>query len=581
MKVIHRIGKEHLERDIDGDPGFLLANRTGSYLFLKSGPRSRFHGYFYYGSDMFRIIENIEPLGCGPVTGIVNGFSYAERLRAGIRERFSLHGRKAMMYRLSSPADIEISLDIKASYDNREFGRNYQISQERDCIVISFIKSTDPREDQSGGVEELSLHLAIRPDQMNAEKVEKWVKRTYADDQARNSPPWTRYVYVPLRLKARSIAFSVSESKKEAIQDVRSSMAHKEHGLAGGEIPNPSVHMAYLCSVNSLCSLAVGEIGVFAGLPWFFQFWIRDEAISARALRLLGLKRLSSRLVMSRMKSIGPDGRIAKEGSAEADGTGWVFRRIADMMGSLSKGERRKIQDRLEHSIYLLEKFRSENGFEKNRDKETWMDSEYGNDTRSGIRIEIQCLRMAMYKLMTELSGGSRYLKLEKRLKARTARHFWCNGCLKDGLHDPTVRPNIFLAAYLSPCLLSKERWTKCFDTAIERLWLPWGGFATIDKEHPLYCNEHTGQDPRSYHRGDSWFWINNLAALVLFRHDRLRYGKYITKIMQASTEEILWRGAIGHHAELSSARELRSEGCAAQAWSAAMYIELVHEIFA
>jgi len=132
------------------------------------------------------------------------------------------------------------------------------------------------------------------------------------------------------------------------------------------------------------------------------------------------------------------------------------------------------------------------------------------------------------------------------------------------------------LAAYIYPELLSKEEWTVCFRNALAVLWNDWGGLATIDKNSPLYCNEYSGEEPKSYHNGDSWFWLNNLAALVMFKINEKAFKSYITKILKASVNEILWSGAIGHHAELSSSKELKSEGCLAQAWSAAMFVELV-----
>jgi glycogen debranching enzyme len=111
-------------------------------------------------------------------------------------------------------------------------------------------------------------------------------------------------------------------------------------------------------------------------------------------------------------------------------------------------------------------------------------------------------------------------------------------------------------------------------------LWLEWGGLATIDTQHQRFVSEHTGENPQSYHSGDSWFWINNLASLVLARLDKQRYRAYINHILKASTQEILYSGATGHHAELSSAKELRSQGCLSQAWSNAMYVELVAELY-
>ena len=89
----------------------------------------------------------------------------------------------------------------------------------------------------------------------------------------------------------------------------------------------------------------------------------------------------------------------------------------------------------------------------------------------------------------------------------------------------------------------------------------------------------YTGENNKSYHRGDSWFWINNLAALVLYKLDKNKFKKYIDKILKASTEEILWKGAISHHAELSSASKLKSQASLMQAWSSAMYVELIREM--
>ena len=103
--------------------------------------------------------------------------------------------------------------------------------------------------------------------------------------------------------------------------------------------------------------------------------------------------------------------------------------------------------------------------------------------------------------------------------------------------------------------------------------------FSTLDKKNPLFCLSHTGENPQSYHNGDSWFWINNLAAIVLYKIDKNRFKKYIEEIVKASKNEILWNGAIGHHAELSSASQLKSEGCIMQAWSAALFIELIETL--
>ena len=114
----------------------------------------------------------------------------------------------------------------------------------------------------------------------------------------------------------------------------------------------------------------------------------------------------------------------------------------------------------------------------------------------------------------------------------------------------------------------------------MKSLWLEWGGVSTIDKKNPEFHSISTGENPASYHCGDSWYWINNLAAICVNRLDKRLFRDYINKIINASTHEIIYLGIIGHHAELSSAKKQTAEGCLAQAWSAAMYIELVDELY-
>ena len=239
-----------------------------------------------------------------------------------------------------------------------------------------------------------------------------------------------------------------------------------------------------------------------------------------------------------------------------------------------------EIESALEKSINGLLKYHTKASFEVNDKLETWMDTELENDNRIGIRVEIQALRLSMYKLMFELTQNQKYKVFENILKMKVKDKFWNGRILADGLNDFTLRPNIFIAAYAYPELLTNKEWEDCFDNALKKLWLDWGGLSTIDKNNPLFTEASTGEDIKSYHRGDSWFWINNLTALVLNKINKNKFKKNIQKIIEASTEEILWKGCIGCHAELSSAKELSSKGCFNQAWSNAMFIEMVGEVF-
>jgi glycogen debranching enzyme len=149
---------------------------------------------------------------------------------------------------------------------------------------------------------------------------------------------------------------------------------------------------------------------------------------------------------------------------------------------------------------------------------------------------------------------------------------------LADGKSDFTIRPNIFIAYYISPEILSKKEWESVFDLALKKLWLNWGGITTIEKENELFQPVHTGVDNKSYHRGDSWFFINHIAGISLLRLNEKKYSKKINKIINASIEEMFNSGAIGAISEISSAHSITSFGCHNQAWSNATFIELMNE---
>jgi glycogen debranching enzyme len=65
-----------------------------------------------------------------------------------------------------------------------------------------------------------------------------------------------------------------------------------------------------------------------------------------------------------------------------------------------------------------------------------------------------------------------------------------------------------------------------------------------------------------------------------MHRIDKKRFKKYIDKILKASIKEMLYSGVTGYSAEISSAAEMTSKGCRCQAWSSAMFIELIDELY-
>jgi glycogen debranching enzyme len=353
------------------------------------------------------------------------------------------------------------------------------------------------------------------------------------------------------------------------VQDASATIAHKL------KLPK-SVDLAYECARNALDSLTVADEGLYAGIPWFYQFWVRDESVSCGALRSLGRKKLVKKILQRHLAKFGKDALpFAFYGHSlrTVDGPGWVALRYAQSKDLFVPREQKKSEAALRNAFHALT-HDLRDGLVTNGPLETWMDTDVdGRDAREGARIEVQALTLALARALGEK-------EFEWQLARRVRETFWNGSYLHDGLGDPTIRPNVFIAAYAYPDLLTKSEWEKCFDAVLPKLWLSWGGLSGIDTSHELFTDHYTGQDNVSYHRGDSWFWLNNLAALVMHRVNARKYKKYVDRVLEASSHEITSLGALGHHAELSSARALSSRGCQSQAWSAAMFIELCEELF-
>jgi len=497
------------------------------------------------------------------------------------------------------------------------------------------------------------LYLAVKSNNNFYEKNNQWIERHYSIDEERNSPPFKRHVYNALRLRGSKFVFSMSKNREEAVKEcnyifnnineIKSRekecffdilKADSVKKIISSKSISNEIKVAYVNTINSLNNLIVenkNSYGIFAGLPWFFQFWARDSLVSLKSINKLN-RQLGKKMLFKYLNRMNNDGRLPNligqhnsKNLGSADAHGWLFFRCKEIADGIEKNKQiinsiknsirlikenknsnsqrikeylkncslviRKKENECHHFIYEIEnslekslngllKFHTKDNFEVNAKFETWMDTEFENDSREGIRIEMQALRLNMYRLMLELTQNNKYKIFENLLKNKIRQRFWNGKVLADGLNDLTIRPNIFIAAYVYPELLSNKEWEICFDNALKAIWLDWGGLATIDKNNPLFTNESTGENIKSYHRGDSWFWMNNLAALTMNRINKNKFKKQIQKIIEASTEEILWKGCIGCHSELSSAKELTSKGCFNQAWSNAMFIEMVDGVF-
>ncbi|HLC64600.1 MAG TPA: amylo-alpha-1,6-glucosidase, partial [Candidatus Nanoarchaeia archaeon] len=513
MKVAHCSAGKKISTQTQDDKKILLTNNLGNYLLLGK-PESRYDGFFVFNEmQMFRILESVEAEG--KVTEVTNNIWNVQRKRGEITETFFLpDNTNSLLYETDRECEAMLSFDIKESYDSSEWGRNYHVEDRGNLAIIRF-----------SGKREMFVGIAFDG---NCRVINKWTKREYSGDRIRDSPPFERYVFQALSVKGKRVVISAGKSEDEVVKEcelVKKSFSIKKKGM---QKPQSEVDFAYICAKNALNSLALKE-GVIAGLPWFFQFWSRDMLVSAKALN-------RKDILLSLIEKVMFDGRIQNRmpptEAQSADSIGWLFRRLSDFMDKLDDMETERVSDWLLYSIDGLLTHHTKDDFDYCGAQETWMDS----ISRDGCRIELQALRLNMYKLAYELTEDEKFREMELRLKEKTKKGFFRNGILFDGLNDSTIRPNLFIAAYVYPELLSQKEWSLCLENALKRLWLPWGGISTIDTSSPLFQSEHTGENPKSYHNGDSWFWLNNLAALVMYGVDKKKFKQDIDAIIKSST---------------------------------------------
>jgi len=605
MIAVNRFGNIKTQKEIGKNAGLILGNDVGNYFYLSCGEETRYQGFFYarggnYKDEflIYKVIEEINIFNKAELEEVRNNFFEVERrYRDGLSEKYFLpNGYNSICLETNKKVRANVVLDIRSPYDSRQMGRFYSVEIKKRSALIKFTKRRDWDEDGLGDKREFTLYLAVRTDCENYNGVKKFFSKYYKKDHKRDSYPYDRFVYNALEIEFEKAVFSVARTQKKALEEAEivfdnfdSLLKKQENEIYGRfnlpEIGDSEIKIAYLCACNAILTLMVennNRKGVYAGLPWFFQFWNRDEAVSLFQIYKLN-NSFAKEIALSQLKTILSDGQTnIKRFSGfndlqSADALGWLADRILKIIHiqKPSKDFKNSVEEKFERAILRLIKKRTSDGLALNFKSETWMDSL----EREGLRIEIQACRLRMYNLLYKLTENKQYEILEREMRRKIRQKFFFDGILFDSPEDKVIRPNVFIAAYLYQNLLSNEEWEICFDKILPKLYLSWGGISSIDKTNQLFVSKDTGENSASYHNGNSWYWLNNLTALVLYRINAHKYSDYINAIMEASTSEILYKGVVGCHGETSSAEKQTSSGCGLQLWSAAMYLEVFDEI--
>ena len=366
--------------------------------------------------------------------------------------------------------------------------------------------------------------------------------------------------------------------------------------------------------------------GIYAGLPWFNDYWGRDTFLSITGtLFVTGQYDVAADVFRSfaALQDTDPKsntyGRIPNRARPDgvqyntADGTPRFIITLADLVhrtGDLSLAK--ELSPTVKRAIEgLLAYDLDESGLVTHGDADTWMDAkekgEWAFSPRGNRAIDIQALwiealeaAIGLMFMNVGLIVGRRAITAKKIMAQSLKDHFVdkATGRLidhlkPDGSPDLAVRPNAFFAldtlerTSLSiqkeevPLQKQKMLWAR---DLWKGLVYPWG-VATLSQDdpefHPYHEHWHYYHKDAAYHNGTVWPWLNGVAMTIL-----LRFGvqKEPWRLFENMNRQALREGAVGSLAECADALPVpgatwaRRTGTFLQAWSNAEHLRVWHE---
>lgn len=174
---------------------------------------------------------------------------------------------------------------------------------------------------------------------------------------------------------------------------------------------------------------------------------------------------------------------------------------------------------------------------------------------RTGILVENQAYHAKILDVLSLLAEDDMY-DFKKRRLMRAVRDKLDGAYVLDKEDSLEARPNVFIAAFFAPELFMSEDWQKTFDASLKStdLWLDWGGLTTLGQSDTSFSPEGDG---------DSWFFVNNMVAIVLCKLDSVKYTGKIQTILRASTENASWQEHTGRPCEVvfTADRQIKVQG--------------------
>ncbi len=361
--------------------------------------------------------------------------------------------------------------------------------------------------------------------------------------------------------------------------------------------------------------------GIFAGLPWFNNYWGRDTFISLPGAALVTGNFNDAKEILLSFSSFQEKdpkntnyGRIPNQVTPTeviyntADGTPWFVRQAFEYIKySRDTAFAKDIYAVVKRSIEGTLKYHMDRCyFLTHADAETWMDAVGPSgpwSPRGNRAVDIQALWYRQLRSGAELArmngdqaSAKAWNDIADKLKANflsasdgfldTTNVLLYDHLNINGTPDKQLRPNQ-LFALNEEGLIGSSAWRiRNLKSVIGKLAYPYG-VATLSQEdenfHPFHHYEPYYVQDAAYHNGIVWTWLTGqvIEALCNFGQQELAYA-----LTENMVRQILERGAVGTLSELldavprSGEKEPGLSGTFSQAWSLAEFIRSFYQSY-
>lgn len=422
------------------------------------------------------------------------------------------------------------------------------------------------------------------------------------------------------KASAHTVVFCVGDTPDETEATAKNYLSHKEqyHRTRRTRMEtllretfvqtdNKRFNKALAWAKLSLDALMMNQVtkGIFAGLPWFNNYWGRDTFISLPGATLVqgrfteAKQILKSFAAYQQTDSSSTDyGRIpnivttTEKAYNTADGTPrFVMMAKEYVQRSGDTAFVSVMYPTIQRSIEGTLRYHCDSlGFLTHGDAETWMDA-VGPDgpwsPRGNRANDIQALwahHLEAGIWFASRIGDAKSIRSWGQqldaLKKNFTTYFIRNGVVidhlnKDGSVDRQLRPNqIFVSTLLDGAMQGSVLRSVTSNLTYEY------GVASLsqndDNFHPYHQYDLYYPKDAAYHNGTVWTWVQGAVISELCNVNEQETAARIT---ENSAHQILDRGAVGTQSELIDAiprpgeREPRLSGTFSQAWNLAEFI--------